>query len=132
MGVTLVSLSLIVPSPPATLVVLTAELSPGERWDLATSHRAIASYKVTFGPRSPPRSSTSCSDSSDVQARRLQRNVAVSQLTIPDEQAMAEAAQKAIEELERTLGFHRNHHDHPLVSSLPPASPRRRVGPHPA
>jgi sulfate transport system permease protein len=49
MGVTLVSLSLIVPSPPATLVVLTAELSPGERWDLATSHRAIASYKVTFG-----------------------------------------------------------------------------------
>jgi hypothetical protein len=128
MGMTLVSLSLIVPSPPATLVVKTAELSPGELWDLATSHRAIASYKVTFGPRS----STSCSDSSDVQARRIQRNVAVSQLTSPDEQAMAEAAQKAIEELERTLGFHRNHHDHPLVSSLPPASPRRRVGPHPA
>ena len=48
MGVTLVSLSLalslIVPSPPATLVVKPAELSPGELWDLATSHRAIASY----------------------------------------------------------------------------------------
>jgi sulfate transport system permease protein len=49
MGVTLVYLSLIVPSPLATLVVKTAELSLGELWDLATSHRAIASYKVTFG-----------------------------------------------------------------------------------
>ena len=49
MGYTLVYLSLIVLIPLATLVVKTADLSLGELWDLATSHRAIASYRVTFG-----------------------------------------------------------------------------------
>ncbi|HSS00874.1 MAG TPA: sulfate ABC transporter permease subunit CysT [Kofleriaceae bacterium] len=49
MGYTLVYLSLIVLIPLATLVVKTAELSPGELWALATSPRAMASYRVTFG-----------------------------------------------------------------------------------
>jgi len=49
MGYTLVYLSLIVLIPLATLVLKTAELSPGELWRLATSHRALASYKITFG-----------------------------------------------------------------------------------
>jgi sulfate transport system permease protein len=35
--------------PLATLVVRSAELSPGELWALATSERALASYRVTFG-----------------------------------------------------------------------------------
>src|SRR5262249_43689804 len=49
MGYTIVYLSLIVLIPLATLVVKTAELSPGELWTLATSRRALASYEVTFG-----------------------------------------------------------------------------------
>ncbi|HEU4728064.1 MAG TPA: sulfate ABC transporter permease subunit CysT [Kofleriaceae bacterium] len=49
MGYTLVYLSLIVLIPLATLVVKTAELSPGALWDLAVSRRAMASYRVTFG-----------------------------------------------------------------------------------
>jgi len=49
MGYTLVYLSLIVLIPLATLVIKTTELSPGELWSLATSHRAMASYRVTFG-----------------------------------------------------------------------------------
>jgi sulfate transport system permease protein len=49
MGYTLVYLSLIVLIPLATLAVKTAELSWGELWRLATSDRALASYKITFG-----------------------------------------------------------------------------------
>ena len=49
MGYTIVYLSLIVLIPLAMLVVKTAELSPGELWELATSRRAMASYQVTFG-----------------------------------------------------------------------------------
>lgn len=49
MGTTLVFLSLIVLIPLATLVVETAELSAEELWRLATSPRALASYKITFG-----------------------------------------------------------------------------------
>jgi len=49
MGYTLVYLSLIVLIPLATLVIKTAELSPSELWQLATSQRALASYRVTFG-----------------------------------------------------------------------------------
>jgi sulfate transport system permease protein len=49
MGYTLVYLSLIVLIPLATLVIKTAELSPHELWALATSPRALASYRVTFG-----------------------------------------------------------------------------------
>lgn len=49
MGYTLVYLSLIVLIPLATLAVKTASLSWSELWELATSRRAIASYKITFG-----------------------------------------------------------------------------------
>lgn len=49
MGYTLVYLSLLVLIPLATLVVMTARLSPGELWALAISERAMASYRVTFG-----------------------------------------------------------------------------------
>jgi sulfate transport system permease protein len=49
MGYTLVYLSLIVLIPLATLVVKTTEMSWGELWSTATSARAMASYKVTFG-----------------------------------------------------------------------------------
>ncbi len=49
MGYTIVYLSLIVLIPLATLAVRTAEMSWGELWRLATSARAIASYKITFG-----------------------------------------------------------------------------------
>lgn len=49
MGYTLVYLSLIVLIPLATLAIKTAELSWGELWALATSDRALASYKITFG-----------------------------------------------------------------------------------
>jgi sulfate transport system permease protein len=49
MGYTIVYLSLIVLIPLAMLVVKTAELSPGQFWELATSRRAMASYQVTFG-----------------------------------------------------------------------------------
>src|SRR4051794_16237965 len=49
MGYTVVYLSLIVLVPLAMLVVKTAQLSWSELWELATSRRAVASYKVTFG-----------------------------------------------------------------------------------
>jgi sulfate transport system permease protein len=49
MGYTLVYLSLIVLIPLATLAIKTAQLSGHELWALATSKRAIASYKITFG-----------------------------------------------------------------------------------
>jgi sulfate/thiosulfate transport system permease protein len=49
MGYTVVYLSLIVLIPLAMLAIKAAELSPGELWALATSKRAIASYKITFG-----------------------------------------------------------------------------------
>jgi len=49
LGYTSVYLSLIVLVPLATLVIKTAELSPAALWQLATSARAAASYKVTFG-----------------------------------------------------------------------------------
>ncbi len=49
MGYTLVYLSLIVLIPLATLAVKTAEMSWSELWQLATSARALASYKITFG-----------------------------------------------------------------------------------
>ncbi|HUS31790.1 MAG TPA: sulfate ABC transporter permease subunit CysT [Kofleriaceae bacterium] len=49
MGYTIVYLSLIVLIPLATLAIKTAQLSPSEIWELATSKRAIASYKITFG-----------------------------------------------------------------------------------
>ena len=49
MGYTLVYLSLIVLIPLATLAIKTAQLSGHEMWELATSKRAIASYKITFG-----------------------------------------------------------------------------------
>ena len=49
LGYTIGYLSLIVLVPLATLVVKSAELSWGQLWDLATSPRAMASYRVTFG-----------------------------------------------------------------------------------
>jgi sulfate transport system permease protein len=49
MGYTLVYLSLIVLIPLAMLAVKTASLSWNELWALATSRRAVASYKITFG-----------------------------------------------------------------------------------
>src|SRR4051794_41169758 len=49
MGYTLVYLSLIVLLPLATLAIKTAQLSGHQLWELATSRRAIASYKITFG-----------------------------------------------------------------------------------
>jgi sulfate/thiosulfate transport system permease protein len=49
MGFTLVYLSLIVLIPLATLALKTAEMTWGELWTLATSDRALASYKITFG-----------------------------------------------------------------------------------
>ena len=49
MGYTLVYLSLIVLIPLATLAIKTAEMSSSDLWRLATSARAIASYKITFG-----------------------------------------------------------------------------------
>lgn len=49
MGYTLVYLSLIVLIPLAMLAVKSASLTWSELWALATSRRAIASYKITFG-----------------------------------------------------------------------------------
>ena len=49
MGFTLVYLSLIVLIPLATLALKSASLSGSEIWALATSPRALASYKITFG-----------------------------------------------------------------------------------
>ncbi len=49
LGYTSVYLSLIVLVPLAALAAKAASLSWGELWDLATSARAMASYRITFG-----------------------------------------------------------------------------------
>jgi sulfate/thiosulfate transport system permease protein len=49
MGYTIIYLSLMVLLPLATLVVKSAQLSWDELWTLATSKRAVATYKITFG-----------------------------------------------------------------------------------
>jgi sulfate transport system permease protein len=49
LGYTVVYLSLIVLVPLAMLAVRASQLSAGELWALATSDRALASYRVTFG-----------------------------------------------------------------------------------
>jgi len=49
MGWTITWLSLIVLIPLATLAWKSASLGPGQFWDLATSPRAVASYRLTFG-----------------------------------------------------------------------------------
>jgi sulfate/thiosulfate transport system permease protein len=49
MGYTLVYLSLIVLIPLATLGIKSAELSWDQLWALASSERALASYRITFG-----------------------------------------------------------------------------------
>jgi sulfate transport system permease protein len=49
MGWTVVWLSLIVLVPLATLAWKSADLGPARFWELATSKRALASYKLTFG-----------------------------------------------------------------------------------
>jgi sulfate transport system permease protein len=49
LGTTIVYLSILVLLPLAMLVVKTASLSAGELWALATSPRALASYRITFG-----------------------------------------------------------------------------------
>lgn len=49
MGWTITWLSLIVLIPLATLAWKSAELGAGEFWALATSERALASYRLTFG-----------------------------------------------------------------------------------
>jgi len=49
MGVTLCYLSAIVLIPFAALVVRTLELSWGDFWRLATTDRALAAYRLTFG-----------------------------------------------------------------------------------
>lgn len=49
MGYTLVYLSLIVLIPLAALAIKSAELSADQLWALATSERALASYRITFG-----------------------------------------------------------------------------------
>jgi len=49
MGWTITWLSLIVLIPLATLAWKSASLGPGQFWELATSKRALASYRLTFG-----------------------------------------------------------------------------------
>jgi len=49
MGYTLVYLSLLVLIPLAALAIKSAELSASQLWALATSERALASYRITFG-----------------------------------------------------------------------------------
>ena len=49
MGYTLLYLSLIVLIPLSTIFLKTTTLSWGQFWDIATSPRALASYKLTFG-----------------------------------------------------------------------------------
>ncbi len=49
MGFTLVYLSLLVLIPLATLVLRTTDMSLDQLWEIATSKRAFASYRVTFG-----------------------------------------------------------------------------------
>jgi sulfate transport system permease protein len=56
LGITVAYLSLVVLIPlaatflkTATLALKTAQVSASELWDLATSRRALASYKITFG-----------------------------------------------------------------------------------
>src|SRR5687768_13503176 len=49
MGWTITWLSLIVLIPLATLAWKSADLGAGQFWELATSKRALASYRLTFG-----------------------------------------------------------------------------------
>lgn len=49
LGYTLLYLSLIVLIPLSALFVKTASLSFGEFWEIVTSPRVVASYKITFG-----------------------------------------------------------------------------------
>ena len=49
MGYTLVYLSLLVLLPLAALGLKALDLSADQLWKLATSDRALASYKITFG-----------------------------------------------------------------------------------
>ena len=49
MGYTLVYLSLVVLIPLAALAIRASEISLHDLWSLATSERALASYRVTFG-----------------------------------------------------------------------------------
>lgn len=49
LGYTLVYLSLIVLVPLSALAIAASELTAGELWRLATSERALATYRLTFG-----------------------------------------------------------------------------------
>ncbi|WP_263770664.1 sulfate ABC transporter permease subunit CysT [Propionivibrio soli] len=49
LGITLVYLSLLVLLPLSGLAFKASSLSAGELWNVATSERALASYRVTFG-----------------------------------------------------------------------------------
>jgi sulfate/thiosulfate transport system permease protein len=49
LGYALVYLSLLILIPLAALIIKSASLSPAEFWAVATSERALASYRVTFG-----------------------------------------------------------------------------------
>src|SRR5690606_2892484 len=49
LGVSLFGLTLLVLVPLAAVVLQTATLSPARIWELATSERALASYRLTFG-----------------------------------------------------------------------------------
>lgn len=49
LGVTLLFLALLVLIPLSTVVLKTATLEPARIWELATSERALASYRLTFG-----------------------------------------------------------------------------------
>ncbi len=49
LGYTLVYLSLLVLIPLAGVFIRTAELSPAEFWQVATSPRVVASYRISFG-----------------------------------------------------------------------------------
>jgi len=49
LGYTLIYLSLLVLIPLAGVFIRTAELSPAEFWQVATSPRVLASYRISFG-----------------------------------------------------------------------------------
>jgi sulfate transport system permease protein len=49
LGTTLLYLALVVLIPLSTVVLETATLSPARAWELASSDRALASYRLTFG-----------------------------------------------------------------------------------
>jgi sulfate/thiosulfate transport system permease protein len=49
LGFTLVYMSLLVLIPLCVLILKSTELTAGQFWDVASSERALASYKITFG-----------------------------------------------------------------------------------